>query len=311
MPRVSERALYVETTIHTTLEELWRHTQRPDLHSRWDLRFTTISYLSRPDESLPQRFLYETRLGFGLRVRGEGETAGTRDDDTGRRTSALRFWSEDPRSLIRSGSGYWQYLPEKGGVRFLTRYDYETRFGQAGRLFDRLLFRPLLGWATAWSFDRLRLWLEEGIDPAVSLERSILHGLARATLAGIWIYQGLVPKLIFPNTGELSILRASGLAGGVEQQLLAAVGWAEAAFGLLLLLRWRSRWPLWATLLLMPLLLIGAAAGSPGLLAAPFNPLTLNAALAALAATALIAGRRIPTAARCLRRPSKKAKCSE
>ena len=25
-----------------------------------------------------------------------------------------------------------------------------------------------MGWATAWSFDRLRLWLEEGIDPATS-----------------------------------------------------------------------------------------------------------------------------------------------
>ena len=78
------------------------------------------------------------------------------------------------RSLIRSGSGYWRYEPTSGGVRFLTRYDYETRWGALGALVDRVLFRPLLGWATAWSFDRLRIWLEEGVEP----ERS--RRLARA-----------------------------------------------------------------------------------------------------------------------------------
>jgi hypothetical protein len=43
-------------------------------------------------------------------------------------------------------------------VRFLTGYDYGTRFGLPGQVIDRLALRPLLGWATAWSFDRLRLW---------------------------------------------------------------------------------------------------------------------------------------------------------
>ncbi len=107
-------------------------------------------------------------------MRGTGESVGEREGETGARTSALRFWSDDPRSLIRSGSGYWRYVPTGDGIRFLTRYDYEPRFGAAGRVFDRLAFRPLLGWATAWSFDRLRLWLEEGIEP----ERS--RRLARA-----------------------------------------------------------------------------------------------------------------------------------
>jgi hypothetical protein len=39
---------------------------------------------------------------------------------------------------------------------------------------DRLVFRPLMGWATAWSFDRLRLWCERGISPA----RSLWHAFA-------------------------------------------------------------------------------------------------------------------------------------
>lgn len=162
--------IYVEILIRAPLEELWRRTQEPELHRRWDLRFTRIEYLPRaPGE--PQRFLYATRIGFGLEIRGEGESAGEKDAPDGSRTSALTFGSGDPRSLIRSGSGYWRYVPVAEGTRFITRYDYETRFGAAGRAFDRVAFRPLLGWATAWSFDRLRLWLEDGVAPEESRRR--------------------------------------------------------------------------------------------------------------------------------------------
>src|SRR4051794_39876092 len=110
--------IYVETLIRAPLDRLWEHTQTPGLHQRWDLRFTEIRYLPRQTEAERQRFLYETRLGFGLRIAGEGETVGTREDSAGMRTSALTFWSDDPKSLIRRGSGYWQYAPAPGGVRF-------------------------------------------------------------------------------------------------------------------------------------------------------------------------------------------------
>jgi hypothetical protein len=52
-------------------------------------------------------------------------------------------------SLIREGSGYWKYVPVPDGVRFLTWYDYEVRFGRLGRAVDAAAFRPLIGWATA------------------------------------------------------------------------------------------------------------------------------------------------------------------
>lgn len=166
--------------IHGDIETLWERTQTPDLHTRWDVRFSRIAYLPRPDESQPQRFLYATRIGFGLEIAGGGETTGNREGAGGVRTSALRFWSDDPKSLIRTGSGYWQYVPTDDGVRFLTAYDYEVRFGAAGRAFDALVFRPLMGWATAYGFDRLRLWIERGIDPARSLRRSGLVAVAWA-----------------------------------------------------------------------------------------------------------------------------------
>ena len=159
---MGRQPIYVETTIQAPLEEVWAKTQTPEEHVRWDARFTSIEPLGGG------RFRYATRIGFGLEIEGLGESV------AGAATSALRFWSDDARSLIRSGSGYWRYVPTSEGVRFLTRYDNETRWGRLGALVDRLLFRPLLGWATAWSFDRLRIWLEDGVEP----ERS--RRLARA-----------------------------------------------------------------------------------------------------------------------------------
>ena len=130
--------IYVEARIRGTMDELWRLTQTPDLHARWDLRFTHIEYLPRPDDAQPQRFLYATRIGLGLAVEGRGETVGQRDGAGGERASALRFWSDDSRSLIREGAGYWRYVPAADGLRFFTYYDYRVRFGALGRLVDRL-----------------------------------------------------------------------------------------------------------------------------------------------------------------------------
>jgi hypothetical protein len=175
--------IYVETHIHGSIDDLWVRTQSPDLHSRWDLRFSAIHYLPRPNSTQAQQFQYTTRIGFGLAVHGTGETVGERETPDGRRTSALKFWSDDPKSLIAAGSGYWQYLPAGNDVCFLTWYDYQTRFGLAGRLLDRVVFRPLIGWATAWSFDRLRLWIERGIDPETALQSSAAHVLVRTGIA--------------------------------------------------------------------------------------------------------------------------------
>ncbi|GGW19010.1 hypothetical protein GCM10018980_72550 [Streptomyces capoamus] len=168
--------LYIETHIRADLDEVWARTQDPGRHQRWDLRFTEIRHLPRADGE-PQRFRYATRVLPFLTVRGTGVAAGEKERPDGTRTSALRFASPHPLSLIAEGSGYWRYVPDAHGVRFLTGYDYRPRWGAPGALADRLLFRPLMGWATAWSFDRLRLWLERGITP----ERALAHWLAELT----------------------------------------------------------------------------------------------------------------------------------
>jgi uncharacterized membrane protein YphA (DoxX/SURF4 family) len=295
--------IYVEIRIRAPMDALWQHTQEPALHERWDLRFSEIDYLPRANEAEPQRFRYATRIGFGLPIAGEGESVGQRNLTNGSRSSALKFSSTDPRSLIRQGSGYWKYIPTEDGIRFLTGYDYEPRFGRAGAIVDRFFFRPLMGWATAWSFDRLRLWLERGVSPAAALRQTLTHATARLALAFIFAYQGLVPKLLGRHADEIAMLREAGLPGDWVPTILALTGVAELVFASALLFHWRRRWPARATLGLMALATLGVSLRSPAYLAAAFNPISLNLAVAALAVVDLLHLPEVPSAARCLRTP--------
>ncbi|MGV9247894.1 hypothetical protein [Streptomyces sp. NPDC003710] len=172
--------LYVEAHIRGDLDELWARTQDPAQHRRWDVRFTEIDFLPYA-EGEPRRFRYATRLLPFLTVSGTGVSAGEKTRPDGTRTSALRFSSPHPLSLIAEGSGYWRYVPDGDGVRFLTGYDYRPRWGAFGCFADRLVFRPLMGWATAWSFDRLRLWVERGVAP----ERALANWCAELVVRGL------------------------------------------------------------------------------------------------------------------------------
>jgi hypothetical protein len=297
-------SIYVETLIRAPLDELWKRTQMPELHERWDLRFSSIEYLPRATDAEPQRFRYLTRLGFGTQVAGDGETVGERDLVNGSRSSALRFRSADWRSIILEGSGYWKYVPTAEGVRFLTRYDYRTRYGKAGRLFDRIVFGPLIGWATAWSFDRLRLWLERGIDPEQAVRDALVHGMARVGLAATFAYQGLVPKLLFRHSDEVALLAEAGIAADAIGFALFTIGIAELVLAVCSLAFWHRRWPAIVSLALMAAATIDVAVNSPDYLAAAFNPISLNLAVACLAAIDLLVLSGVPSATRCRRRPA-------
>ncbi len=178
-------SIYIETTIHGSMDELWSKTQDPTQHQQWDLRFSRIDYLPKAHEDDPQRFTYNTHIGL-IGIHGMGESVATRTDITGKRTSSLKFWSDAPLSLIKEGAGYWQYTPTRDGIRFVTWYDYRTRFGGAGRWLDNALFRFLMAWVTAWSFDRLRLWIEHGQTPRRSLWYTIVAIVLWLGIAVVW-----------------------------------------------------------------------------------------------------------------------------
>jgi hypothetical protein len=152
--------IHVRTTIRADLDDVWGLTQDTDAHARWDARFSAI----RPVAALPSggfRFRYERRLPLRT-LTGTGTSLGEREGRDGSRTSALRFAPDDGWSPLGAGRGYWRYLPAPDGVTFVTGYDYAPGWG---RVLDGLVLRRLIGWLTAWSFDRLRIWAETGVEP--------------------------------------------------------------------------------------------------------------------------------------------------
>jgi hypothetical protein len=297
-------SISVEILVRASMDRLWAYTQMPALHERWDLRFSRIDYLPVALDTEPQRFRYATRIAFGFEVSGEGETAGQRDLPDGSRSSALKFSSSEPCSIIREGSGYWKYIPTAEGIRFLTWYDYRTRFGPVGALFDRWVFRPLVGWATAWSFDRLRLWLERNVEPARGMRQTLVHVIARIALAAVFAYQGLVPKLLTHNADEVAMLRDAGVSAGVANLGVIALGLVELGLAAALLTAWLRRWPVAVSLGAMLLATTVVGLNSARYFEAAFNPASLNLAVASLAAIDLLVLRDLPSATRCLRRPS-------
>lgn len=293
------RGLYVEVCIRGPLDRVWDLTQNPAFHQRWDLRFSNITYLPRASAEEPQRFLYATRIGFGLTVHGTGESLATRAPGSSEQVSSLKFWSDQNLSLISEGSGYWKYKPDDRTqtLGFLTWYDYRTRFGFWGRAAD-MAFRPLLGWATAWSFDRLRLWVEDGCPPEIVRCMSLIYLMARLTVIFVWLWHGLVPKLLFHDADEVSMLHAAGLSLGA----LPWIGLAELVAGMAGLVFWRWRGYLALTAGCMVIALAGVAVCSPEYVRAAFNPVTLNASVLALSCVAWWAWRYCAFAGRCLRR---------
>lgn len=295
-----QNGIYVECAIRAPLERVWALTQTPELHQRWDLRFSHITYLPKVTAEEPQRFLYETRIGFGAAIRGTGESVATKRTD-GDTVSSLRFDSADPKSLICEGAGYWRYVENGDTLRFFTWYDYRVRFGTLGRAVDRLIFRPLMGWATAWSFDRLRLWAEEGIAPEQAMQLLAIHALARVTLAILWFWHGLVPKLIFRDVDEITMLVQAGVPASMLPFTLRSFGIAEVAMAILVLATWRWRGMFAVQIVLMVMALAGVAVRSPSYLTHAFNPVTLNLLVAVVAAIGWITCSRLPSAGHCVR----------
>lgn len=270
--------LTAETTIKSDVETVWRYTQTPALHVRWDLRFTDIEMLGDGSDAGAKRFRYATRIGFGKIIEGWGETTG---DGT---TSALKFGSHDPKSLISEGSGSWTYRPIDGMTHFSTIYDYSTRYGPVGRVFDSLLFRPLMIWATRWSFDRLRLWIEAGIAPELSLKIWLAKVAARISLACVWIHEGLVPKLLFVSQSEVDLVHRSGVYFADPRLTLNTLGMLEILFGLWLITGRLERQSVVLAAIGIVILAALVAINQPQSLTDPFGGISKNLGLLGCAA---------------------------
>ncbi|KFN03361.1 hypothetical protein D0U04_03825 [Bacillus clarus] len=295
-----KRPIYVATEIETSMEELWEYTQNPDIHTEWDARFAEISYLEKK-EGEPQRFLYKTKVGLGLEIAGEGESIGEIRKETGERISSLKFWTGNKLSLIQIGRGYWKYTPDGEYIHFETQYDYDTRFGGIGKVIDLYVFRPLLGWATAWSFDALKLWLEKGLHPSLLIRRAMTYWLVCFLFAFVWLYQGIVPKIIFTHPEEVKML--SVFVGSNESSIfiLKIVGFLEMIFGVIWILPLQKRKLFILHIIMLIVLAIVAGFTNISSFTQPFNPITLNFVLIGLSFIGYMNSCDVPSARNCRR----------
>lgn len=113
------------------------------------------------------------------------------------------------------------------------------------------------------------------------------YAVCRGTIAFIWFYQGLVPKLLFLHEDELAMSTAAGLSQAGAIQLAMIGGALEIVMSVAVLLFWRQRWPLLLTVAAMIALLAFVILTHPILLVAAFNPLTTNIAMVALSMVSL------------------------
>lgn len=116
--------------------------------------------------------------------------------------------------------------------------------------------------------------------------------LARLTLGFIFIYQGLVPKLMFLDKTELYLnqLHLAFIPAPVwlKPQLLAQLaGLGEIILGVLIIIVTRKNWPIWLAIVALLVLLLDCVLLAPYLLTQAFNPLSTNIAMLGLAWIAL------------------------
>jgi len=102
--------------------------------------------------------------------------------------------------------------------------------------------------------------------------------LARYTLGFIFIYHGLVPKILFISQTELALNRAHDFLGIAPERIALMGGVAEIVLGVLIVLYRRAIWPVLLAMLGLLLLLLDVMLMLPQLLVEAFNPVTINVA---------------------------------
>lgn len=101
------------------------------------------------------------------------------------------------------------------------------------------------------------------------------YNLSRTAIAFIWIYHGLIPKLIYSHATEIELISKGPTLGSPMTTLLAA-GVLEVVAGLCVIILWRSKWPIYLSLFGFAFLLVGSIVIAPEHATHAFNPVTLT-----------------------------------
>ena len=111
--------------------------------------------------------------------------------------------------------------------------------------------------------------------------------VAHWALAFVFLYHGLVPKLLFVHPSEVALVAAGPATGVAPELLVMLAGMAEVLWAAVIVVAWRARWPLYASAVALIGLFLGAAGLAPATLIAAFNPVSLTVVSLALVWIAL------------------------
>lgn len=112
--------------------------------------------------------------------------------------------------------------------------------------------------------------------------------ICRFTIAFIWLYQGLVPKLLQPHHDELAMNMSLGMSEASAILVAYVGGSLEILLGILVLVFYKQVWSFLVTIIAMLGLFIFTAIYAPVFMIAAFNSTTINLSMTALSAIALI-----------------------
>lgn len=108
---------------------------------------------------------------------------------------------------------------------------------------------------------------------------------ARSALGIVWLYEGLVPKILFLRADEIDLVRKSGLVWRSPEWTLLAMGIAQIAVGLWLINGWAERLAVSFATFWMFILILLVAGVNPGMLTDPYGALVKDFCLVACAIT--------------------------
>ena len=67
------------------------------------------------------------------------------------------------------------------------------------------------------------------MKPEQAVRQSLIHTISRVALAAVFIYHGLIPKLLTRNVDEIAMVGNAGLAAGGADSVVTAVGILEGS----------------------------------------------------------------------------------
>lgn len=107
--------------------------------------------------------------------------------------------------------------------------------------------------------------------------------ICRLALGVVWLYEGLVPKLLFVRQDQIDLVERSGLFIGTPEFFLQLLGVGQVVCGLWLLAGFAERLAVFTATTGMVILIVLVASTNPAMLTDPYGALIKDLCLIACA----------------------------